>query len=491
MSEAPIANGAPSAHQLIFGPAPGASAPAPAPLATPASIPTIGGEPQPEPPSDTFPAFTAQIQGQPPGAVIHAFTRRTSGQAWPSRPGPVVPLIPGDRKRTRVLTKLSRRGTLLPIAAAVVVLAVVASVLAVGGFGGSSGSGSSGSSLSKSASGTDRATTHPSATTGGKPGVALDRHLNTVSIRLLSPSDDPRPDVTVKIGNDPTPLHVVLDTGSVGLRVFSNLLPTGIGKGIDVTTQQDSIEYVDGTTFSGPVAKALVHIGSLTTTRTVPFELVQSVTCDPQIPYCPASGGAAQFEADDVDGIMGIGLGGVYQGDPSTNPLLSLPAPYRDSWSIAMSGNGVNLPAPGTLVLGAQDPANPAAQFSLQQQGAVVDGLPSWNDQFNLCWDVGGLSNCELTVFDSGSDLTVLGGNGFSNVPTDAPGEVATLTTGTQVQCSQEVNGNPLWSFNAGGGTMQTVYVEPDGSDWVNSGVQAFYSFTVTYDEKRGDIFLS
>jgi hypothetical protein len=188
---------------------------------------------------------------------------------------------------------------------------------------------------------------------------------------------------------------------------------------------------------------------------------------------------------------MGIGLGGDYQSDPTTNPLLALAAPYRNSWSIQMSGGGTNLPAPGTLVLGAHEPADPAAQFSLQQQGATTGGSPTWNDQFNLCWDVGGLSNCELTVFDSGSDLTVLSGSGFESVPTDAPGQVATLSTGTPVQCSQEVDGNPLWSFDAGGGTMQTVYVEPDGADWVNSGVQAFYSFTVTYDEAHGEISLA
>ena len=344
---------------------------------------------------------------------------------------------------------------------------------------------------SHATSGTNPSGTHPAGTLSNKHDAAITRHGPTVSIALRSPSDDPRPDITVKVGNDPDLLHVVLDTGSVGLRVFSNLLPTGVGKGIHVTGTQDSIEYVDGTQFSGPVADALVHIGKLTTTRTVPFQFVQNVTCDPQIPDCPAFGGAAQFESDDVDGIMGIGLGGAYQGDPTTNPLLALAAPYRNSWSIQMSGGGVNLPAPGTLVLGASDPANPAAEFSLQQQGATNGGSPTWNDQFNLCWDVGGLSNCELTVFDSGSDLTVLSGSGFSSVPTDAPGEVATLTTGTSVQCSQEVDGNPLWSFDAGGGTMQTVYVEPDGSDWVNSGVQAFYSFNVTYDEAHGEIFLS
>jgi hypothetical protein len=117
--------------------------------------------------------------------------------------------------------------------------------------------------------------------------------------------------------------------------------------------------------------------------------------------------------------------------------------------------------------------------------------MPIWNDQFNLCWTVGGLSSCELSVFDSGSDLTVLSGNGFASVSTDNPGQISTLSTGTSVQVSQEVNGNPLWSFTSGGGAMQTVIVEPDGVNWVNSGVQAFYSFTVTYDEVNGAIFLS
>jgi len=384
-------------------------------------------------------------------------------------------MLAGDPKRKTFLAKLRRRNTLVPVIAAVVVIAVFASLVAIAGSSANSGLNDLGHH----------------AGNPGKSAAALARRINTVTVALRSPSDDPRPDISVKIGNDPHPLHVVLDTGSVGLRVFSNLVPTGDGKGIDVTAQQDSVEYVDGTQFTGPVAKALVHIGTLTTTRTVAFQLVKKVTCDPQIPYCPASGGAAQFEADDVDGVMGIGLGGAYQGDPISNPLLALAAPYRNSWSIAMSGGAASLPAPGALVLGAPDPDYPQAQFSLQQQGAPADGSPSWNDQFNLCWDVGGLTNCDLTVFDSGSDLTVLSGSGFQSVPTDNPGTVANLTNGTQVECSQEVDGMPLWSFSAGSGTMQTVYVEPEGSDSVNSGVQAFYSFTVTYDEAHGSIYLS
>ena len=302
----PQAAGVPTAHELMFGPTP------------PAAQPSAITSPAAQPP-------TAQPPAPIPGP------RQNLESAG-------MPMLAGDPKRKTLLAKLRRRSTLVPLVAAVVVIAVFASLVAIAGSSANSGLSNLGHH----------------AGNPGKSAAALARRINTVTVALRSPSDDPRPDISVKIGNDPHPLHVVLDTGSVGLRVFSNLVPTGDGKGIDVTAQQDSVEYVDGTQFTGPVAKALVHVGTLTTTRTVAFQLVRKVTCDPQIPYCPASGGAAHFEADDVDGVMGIGLGGAYQGDPITNPLLALAAPYRNSWSIAMSGGAASLPAPGALVLGAR-----------------------------------------------------------------------------------------------------------------------------------------
>jgi hypothetical protein len=311
-----------------------------------------------------------------------------------------------------------------------------------------------------------------------------------VSVPLHSGSQDPRPIVTIRVGND-RPINVVLDTGSVGLRVFSNVLPTGIGKGINVTSTQDSIEYGDGTTLNGPVAFALVHIGKLTTSAVVPFELAESVTCDPTIPGCPADGGGPGLESFGIDGIMGVGMGGNYQGDATTNPLLLLPAPYRDGWSIAMSGGGSTLPAMGALVLGARDPTNSTAQFSLEQAEQANDGMPTWNDWFNLCWDVAGISDCDLTLFDSGTSMTILSGSAFADSETDDPGENALLNSGTSISAAQEMNGNPLWSFTSGSGPLSTVLVEPEGANMINSGAQAFYSFKVTYDESKGDIYLS
>jgi len=391
-----------------------------------------------------------------------------------------------DPPHSNASKKRSRRLRFLPFVAIILVVAVVVAVVV--SHGGAAPSRSAGAYTTVGdKTHTKAAPAHLIHQVAPKAPVLS---TPTMSVPLHTPADDPRPEITIRVGND-APINVILDTGSVGLRVFSDLVPTGTGKGIDVTSAQDEIEYVDGTQFSGSVSDALIHIGSLTTTRVVPFELVQSVTCDPTIPECPASSGSSGFQNDGVDGIMGIGLSGAYTGDPITNPLLALPAPYQDSWSIAMSGNGATLPASGALVLGAHDPGNAGAEFALQEQGASALGSPTWNDQFNLCWNVGGLSSCEMSVFDSGSDLTVLSGTNFANTSTVDPGEISVLTSGTNVQVTQQVDGNPLWSFNAGSGTMGTVLVEPNGIDYVNSGVQAFYSFKVTYDELHGEIFLS
>jgi Protein of unknown function (DUF3443) len=456
---------APTAQDLLFGsllgkPASQSSPPTPATSPAPATMPT--------PPTPHAPVSApTPVSSVTPASAVTANSEAPHQEA-------------GNR-----FAKLTKPQLLVPIAGLLVV-AVVASVMAVGGS-----TTPRQSALANSHSKTK--TTTATGSTGHVSTKSLSFGTPTgsaMSIPLRSTGNDPRPEITVRIGND-APIHVILDTGSVGLRVFSDVVPTGTGKGIQVTNQSDSVEYVDGTQFGGSVAKAVVHIGTLSTSTLVPFQLVQSVTCDPAAPDCPASGGADQFQADGVDGVMGIGLSGAYPGDPATNPLLALPSPYRNSWSISMAGGGQTLPASGTLVLGAKDPSAPAADFALQPYAASVHGMPTWNDQFNLCWNVGGISSCELSVFDSGSDLTVLGGTAFANVSTDNPGEVGMLTTGTSVQASQEVDSNPLWSFTSGGGAMQTVVVEPSGNDWVNSGVQAFYSFTVTYDEVHGEIFLS
>jgi Protein of unknown function (DUF3443) len=415
-----------------------------------------------------------------------------SQQPYSSPPIDAGPIGPGQfdhhtairAKKTGLGAVFSgRRAIVFPVVAAVVVAVLVVALLAVGG-----GSKSHSTLGTKPASKTDTPT-KPGGSTKSHTVASHASSSPTLSVPLKSGGTDPIPLVQVSIGNDKT-LNVMLDTGSVGLRVFSNVLPTGDGLGINVTNTPDEVEYADGTIYDGVVADALVHIHGLSTTRVVDFQYVQDVTCDPSFGFCPSEGGAASSEAEGVDGIMGIGIGGSYAGDPTTNPLLSLPSPYRNSWSVGMQGGGI-LPATGALLLGAHDPKTSSAQLQLQAGGASVNGSPTWNDFFNLCWDISGITNCELSVFDSGSDLTILEGQDFAEAPTDDPGFESTLSSGTNVSVSTVLDGNPLWSFNAGSGPMQTVIVEPSGAGIVNSGVQAFYTHTITYDEVNGIIYLS
>jgi Protein of unknown function (DUF3443) len=381
------------------------------------------------------------------------------------------------RRKSQRRRLVNHRGLVATGIAVVVVAAVAVSMFVVG---------SSPASHKTATTATTSPVTKPPV---AKPKSATTASTPTLTVPLHSSDDDPRPLVTIGVGND-KPINVVLDTGSVGLRVFSNLVPVGRNRGIRVTTRQDSIEYGDGTEANGSVSFAQIHIGRIATS-VIPFELAQDVGCDPDAIACPASSGELGLEADGVDGIMGIGMGGSYQGDPTTNPLLSLPAPYNRSWSIAMFGGGATLPARGALVLGAHTPKNPAAQFPLEQSEQTNAGSPTWNDWFNLCWTVGGVNNCELSVFDSGTDLTILSGSAFADAPTEEPGYEAYLNSGTSIQAAEELDGNPLWSFTSGDGPMSSVVVIPGGDGMIITGVQPYYSFTVTYDEAHGNIYLS
>ena len=61
------------------------------------------------------------------------------------------------------------------------------------------------------------------------------------------------PVVNVRVGGS-NPVPVYLDTGSSGLRIFANKVPTGQGSGVTVTSQPSNITYEGGYSFTGVVA---------------------------------------------------------------------------------------------------------------------------------------------------------------------------------------------------------------------------------------------
>ena len=278
------------------------------------------------------------------------------------------------------------------------------------------------------------------------------------------------------------PLRVALDTGSSGLHVFAGAV--NAGSGVTVTNQTSDITYSGGYRFNGMVASAAIQLGAAKTTDPVSFSLVQSATCISTKPDCPAANGIQGFESDrGVDGILGIGLqsseGGV------TSPILGLAGSLGRRWSLHLDGGS------GQLVLGARvlESGHVVAVFQLQSDG-TSDGQPLWDDsRIPLCLSAGSIAGCVPALFDSGTPEGQISGPPLDQVPV-VPG-TSQVVPGTPI--SVAVSGErPFWSLTAGSKTSTNlVRVIGDRGPFFNSGVQAFYDFTVTYNAKKGRVALA
>jgi hypothetical protein len=210
-----------------------------------------------------------------------------------------------------------------------------------------------------------------------------------------------------------------------------------------------------------------------------------------------------------VDGILGIRLDSQ---TIETNPLLNLPSPYSQSWSIALSG------LKGHLELGAPVPAHPIASFSAQgaalapgattsvpgqtppsprtppasSLSAYAEPSPSplanAADLPRLCWQVrvGSPRACVPTLFDTGSTDAVL----FSR--NSAP-PIHLLPAGVPVTgWSSAADHAPLWSFTSGTSASEDlVLTNGAGLALMDTGIAPFYSFTFTYDAAHARMYLA
>lgn len=328
------------------------------------------------------------------------------------------------------------------------------------------------------------------ASWSGAPGEGL-----VVPVRVpLALDQAGMPVVPVRLGNDAS-VYVQIDTGSVGLRLLAQDLPTGAHTGITVTAQHDSIEYADGSVVTGRVATARFAIGSLDTPSNVSFELVERTSCARGYPQCPASGGA--LLASGVAGIMGIGLYGVLGADPVPNPLELLRGAYSQRWSLALRQSQPSLaafqPDSGSLVVGASPPTGVQASFGLQQLVQGDGNNPGWDDRPVMCWRFDGFGSCAPTVLDSGSTyvnastIDVPTGHGAVSLVHIGPG-ISAISPGVWVSVSQSNGSTPFWRFQS---SEQQPVIVRQGQQGIVAGVSFFFSHTVFYDADSGTISVS
>jgi hypothetical protein len=301
------------------------------------------------------------------------------------------------------------------------------------------------------------------------------------------------PIVVVSIGND-RPIRVILDTGSVGLRVLASAVPifdshSGLEtRGIETTDLTDRFSFLDGEVLDGTVAKAAVHVGGLNTTGRVPFQLVSKDSCQPHKPYC-----AKLSKYGHVVGVLGIGLQGGPAGAP-VNPLIKLPPPFDQSWSIHLD-HFASSPR-GTLTLGAPLPRSPKAVLRLSVTHESRSSMPTWNTP-EMCWKIAGVKQCGATTFDTGTGNVVVSGYPpkvrHPSLVRRA-GRSLVLDTGHPVALYTPEPFQSAWTFRSGWFPYSLIAVSLEtggGPPTFNTGIAIFYAHTITFSNRDGLIAVS
>jgi len=295
------------------------------------------------------------------------------------------------------------------------------------------------------------------------------------------------PTALVEVGES-KPLPVLVDTGSIGLRIIQSALSEQAQQ-LMLTNPSDEITAVfsDGLKLAGIEAQARFEIGGIKSTSGVPMQLVTSISCSGGSSNCPASYYTENRAHGGLDGILGIGMGASHDG--LANPLEDLPGKNGKSWSIHLIyGKG------GQLVLGANSSSSPLIHMQAVTAGT---GQPyAWNDSPRLCWNVGVAAFCATTTFDSGSNFSeVANGAAFrlSKYNTPFGADVKVLTAGINVNVSANMASSILLAFNSGYVVGLNEVLTTTGSlqPEVEIGVQAFYADTLTYNASLGEISFS
>jgi hypothetical protein len=269
-------------------------------------------------------------------------------------------------------------------------------------------------------------------------------------------------------------LRVLVDTGSVGLRVLADKVPapatTPVGPAPPVS-------YGSGVALTGTVVRTTVGVGSVTSPGPVPVELVTATSCVPRKPTCEAANGHVTQEfGGQAVGILGIA--------PAATP--AVPNPF---WYLGPAGHAYAIhhdPAGGdTLVLGA-----PADGFSAEKLAAVrrpadpPDAPPAWQPRVPICFDAAPLPGghlCSPSLLDTGT---------ASLATINAPGAPPTpLPAGTPLRLG---TASGSWSalYTVGRGDSAALAPPPSGNPGSVVGLPAFARADVRFDLDTGTIGL-
>jgi hypothetical protein len=279
-----------------------------------------------------------------------------------------------------------------------------------------------------------------------------------IPLSIVTVAGAPRLVADIHVGG--TPLRVLLDTGSSGLRVVASKLSPGSATPVGPAP---AYAYGSGVELTGTDARASVGIGAVHSVAPLPIELVEATHCVAAQPRCPAADGhAPPAFGGVVDGILGVSLrASTDLGDPMSG------LPGGQAFAVHYDPAGHS-----SLLLGA-----PADGFTLQRlqpapAGGPADAAasPNWVAALPLCFrapsKLAEPACTNLALFDTGSASTTIiaahvtdatlppnttltlatTDNRWSQTYITGPGQVATLISPTHAGTNRSIVGLPAFA---------------------------------------------
>lgn len=284
------------------------------------------------------------------------------------------------------------------------------------------------------------------------------------------------------------PLPIVLDTGSVGLRIFDPTTADLSGNGISCDPNQTTtVTYGNPARveYGGDVCTAAITVGDPSDsvhsmqTAVIPFALLKVVLkCDAT--SCPTP---QDNYANQNYGVFGAGLG---SGADLPNPLRALPGKYGQRFMLRLNQDPS---VPSSLILGPHWNYQ-AVVFPQGQQLLGFLNIPTYGDGFAcITWQndpAGPATFCPQVVFDTGNSVPWFHAAIPSLPATDNP-----VPPGDMFTLQSRVGGPAAFTFTSGGTFMTEYRYEDQSENLVNMGIQAFLGNDVIYDGEQGLITIA
>jgi len=301
--------------------------------------------------------------------------------------------------------------------------------------------------------------------------------------RVLS-NGDIRYFVDLSLGNS-GPIAVMVDTGSVGLRILSDVVPDKAFASISDTPSVYG--YGSGVRLNGVIATLRIALGHRSGgAEPISVQRVRTVDCFPKQPNCPASRlspedyriGGDGLPKEGFGAILGIGMGS----GPVDNPLRQLGA---QAWI-------VELPRPddnraGRLILNPD--ANEVADYTLFPTGAILQNLPrgaAFHDAIPGCLRIPSNQRtiCGLTLLDTGAPGIRISSRNQENRGGWKKGDQLAIVfrnrQGGTVQGSFRAGANRASQFS----TSEASDDEQKGTR-ISAGTLPYFLFSAWYDDQR------